>query len=121
MNIFGIISFLIGAFTTFIGCVMSYAAKHATSGGWGGPVERYIDYEKLHIANIVTFIGVALIVVGIIFFLIKFINKEPNNKNTVKCLKCGYIANQKEIFCSKCGNDLREQGTMTQLQNIDKS
>lgn len=121
MNILGIISFLLGAFTTFIGYVLSDGAKHATTGGWGGPRERYIDYEMLRIANIVTLVGVALIVVGIIFFLIIFINKEPNKKNTIKCLDCGYIANKEQRFCSKCGNDLHEQSTLAQPQNIDKT
>lgn len=121
MNILGIISFLLGAVTTFFGYIMSDGAKHATRGGWTGPRERYVDYELLHIANIVTFIGVALIVVGIIFFLIKFINKEPNKKNTIKCLNCGYIANKKQSFCSKCGNNLHEQGTLAQPQNNDKA
>lgn len=121
MNILGIISFFLGAFTSFIGYILSYDAKHATRGGWTGPREKYIDYELLHVANIVTFIGIALIVVGIIFFLIIFINKEPNKKNTTKCLNCGYIANKKQRFCSKCGNNLHEQGTWVPPQNIDKT
>lgn len=122
MNIFGIISFLLGCFLTFVGYSSSLSAKNATTGGWGGPKERYVDYDALHTARIITLIGVALIIVGIIFFLIKFINKKPNNKNTKKCLKCGNIVNREQTFCSKCGNNLQAQYNSAQPQtiNIDK-
>ena len=119
MSIIGISSLLVGCILTFFGYVESLNAKNATTGGWGGPQERYIDYSALHTAEIVTFIGVTLIIIGIVFLLVKLINKKDNKENAIKCLKCGNIVNLEQAFCSKCGNDLHNQQNFDQLPNVD--
>lgn len=112
---------ILGWIITIIGAVISITSLSSRENyiqEYNG-IGRRINSGEIEDAELIIFIGIIIAVVGVIILIAGYLksskntsvktDKYTNSFDTIKCLKCGNIANLQEKFCSKCGNNLYEQ------------